>query len=280
MPARLKGLQMPDASVLYDQRDAIAILTLNRPQRANAMNRDMLKALGAALDRAEQDPAVRAIVLTGAGNAFCSGFDLKEQAQSPPAGRDGWRLALQQDFDAVIRFWRSPKPTVAAVRGPALAGGCELAVACDITIAAEDARFGEPELKFGAGIVVMLLPWLTGPKQAKEILLTGNDRITAARALELGLVNRLVPVGQELDEALVVAGELAAMDPRALALTKRAINRSYDIMGMDEALRAALDLDLAIEGPGTDHKRQFLTLVREQGMAAALTWRDGRLDGE
>ena len=153
----------------------------------------MLSEIGQALDEAEGDAAVRAIVVRGAGAAFSSGFDLKEQMERRPAGVAQWRPILRKDFDTVMRFWHCPKPTIAAVRGPCLAGACELALACDLTIAAEDAFFGEPELKFGAGIVVMLLPWIVGPKIAKEIILTGEDRIGAQRAYEIGMINRIVP---------------------------------------------------------------------------------------
>src|SRR6202042_460288 len=112
-----------------------------------------------------------------------------------------------------MRFWHFPLPTIATVRGPCLAGACELALACDITIAADDAFFGEPELKFGAGIVAMILPWLVGPKIAKEIILLGEDRIPAVRARELGLVNRIVAADRLDETALTIANHLAAIDP-------------------------------------------------------------------
>ncbi|MGI9494073.1 MAG: enoyl-CoA hydratase/isomerase family protein, partial [Geminicoccaceae bacterium] len=160
----------------------VAVLTLSRPERLNAMNALMLDEMMTACDRIEADPSVRAMVLTGAGKVFSSGFDLQAQAAAPPKDEAAWAPVLQKDFDAVMRFWHLSKPTVAAVRGPALAGGCELAMACDITLAAENARFGEPELRFGAGIVVMLLPWLVGPKKAKEILLLGIDDLDAKEA--------------------------------------------------------------------------------------------------
>ena len=266
-------------NLIYEKRDAVALVTLNRPERANAMDRPLLRELNAVCDVVEADDGVRALVLTGAGNAFSSGFDLKEQTANPPQGVAGWRPVLRQDFDAVMRFWRLSKPTVAAVRGLALASGCELACACDITVAAEDAIFGEPELKFGAGIVVMLLPWLTGPKQAKELILTANDRIPAKRAYELGLVNRVVPSEKVLDTALGIARDLAVIDPGLVRQTKAAINRSYDLMGMAEALEMALDVDLLIEGEGTADKRQFLAVAREQGLRAAIAWRDARFGG-
>ena len=263
-------------TILYETRGPIAVITLNRPQRLNAMNGVMLRELQAAMDAAESDAGVRAIVLTGAGAGFCSGFDLKEQAEARPSGVADWRPLLQRDFDAIMRFWHSPKPTLSAVRGPAVAGGCELALACDLTIAAEDAVFGEPELRFGAGIVVMLLPWLTQPKRAKQMLLTGDDTLSARRAEAMGLVNDVVPAGEELRRALVIAGDLAMIDPMALRETKRAINRSFEIMGMGEALAAALDIDLHIEGEGTADKQQFMTLLRRDGLRAALAWRDAR----
>jgi len=263
-------------TILCERRNAVALLTLNRKARLNAMNATMLHEFHRAMDELEADDTVRAVVLTGAGNSFCSGFDLQEQAAHPPAGVAEWRSVLRRDFDAIMRFWHSPKPTVAAVRGACLAGGCELALACDITIAAEDAVFGEPELRFGAGIVVMLLPWLAGPKRAKQIILTGDDKISARRAEGMGLVNEVVPVGNELDRALEVAADLAAIDPMALRETKRALNRAYEIMGMGEALEAALDIDLQIEGQGTADKRRFLEIARRDGLRAELAWRDAR----
>ena len=155
---------MPYSTILLEVIDSVARITLNRPERANALSQAMLTEIGQALDEAEGNAGVRAIVVRGAGAAFSSGFDLKEQMERRPSGVAQWRPILRKDFDTIMRFWHCPKPTIAAVRGPCLAGACELALACDLTIAAEDAFFGEPELKFGAGIVVMILPWIVGPE--------------------------------------------------------------------------------------------------------------------
>jgi len=145
-----------------------------------------------------------------------------------------------------------------------------------MTIASEDAFFGEPELKFGAGIVAMILPWLVGPKVAKEIILLGEDRIPAARARELGMVNRVVP-SEKLDEtALAIANHLAAVDPNLVKETKRAINRAYEARNMLDALEEALAIDLAIEGAGSPDKIQFMDTARREGLKAALAWRDAR----
>ena len=260
--------------ILYEQIDAVAVISLNRPERLNAMDQAMLKELNQAAERAEQDDRIRAVVLTGAGNAFSSGFDLKAQAENTPQGVNEWRPVLRRNFDACMSFWHLAKPTVAAVHGPALAGACELSMACDITIADETAIFGEPELRFGAGIVVMLLPWMVGPKRAKEIILLGLDDISAREAKEMGLINRVVPKGEDLNTALSIAKKLSRIDSSLMAQTKQALNRSYAIMGMEEALEFALETDTQIEGEGMPTKAKFLQIARDQGLRAAITWRD------
>ena len=255
---------------------AVAVLMLNRPQRLNAINKQMLAELQAALDRVESDSNIRALIVTGAGGNFSSGFDLKEQMEAAPSGMDTWRDILDRDFAAVTRFWSLSKPTIAAVQGYCLAGGCELALCCDITIASENAVFGEPELKFGAGIVVMILPWLVGPKRAKEIILTGADRIPAREALDIGLINRVVAPDELQASALALARHMAAIDPDLVQKTKRAINRTFEIMGLTKALEEALAIDLNIEGNGSADKRQFMDIARRDGLRAAIAWRDAR----
>jgi enoyl-CoA hydratase/carnithine racemase len=263
-------------TILVERLGPVARLTLNRPERANALNSAMLGEIGRALDALEADQAVRAIIVRGAGSTFSSGFDLKEQIERRPTGIAQWQPILRQDFDTVMRFWHCPTPTIAAVRGPCLAGACELALACDITIAAQDAFFGEPELRFGAGIVVMILPWMVGAKAAKEIILCGQDRIDAARALAIGMINRIVPA-QHLDqEALRLAQHIAAIDPKLVKETKRAINRALEAQGMLTALEDALAIDLGIESEGSPDKLQFMEIARRSGLKAALAWRDAR----
>src|SRR6202050_5873003 len=139
--------------IVLEKIGAVARLTLNRPQRANALNAVMLRESGSALDEIERDSDLRAVIVRGAGAAFSSGFDLKEQMERRPKGVEEWRAILRHDFDTIMRFWHFPLPTIATVRGPCLAGACDLALACDMTIAADDAFLGEPGLKFGAGSV-------------------------------------------------------------------------------------------------------------------------------
>lgn len=260
--------------------DGVGHLELHRPERLNALGQAMLREIQAAMDALEADPAVNAIVVSGAGKGFSSGFDLKEQMARRPQGPVVWREILALDFDTTMRFWRSPKPTIAAVHGACLAGAFELALACDLTIAGADAFFGEPELRFGAGIVTMLLPWMASPKHAKRILLSGLDRIGAQQAMQMGLVSEVVPAGTHLEAALRVARNLARMDPSLVQLTKRAIQRAYDVQGIEAALAAALDLDHTIESHGSPDKQRFMDIARADGLQAALAWRAARFEPE
>ena len=269
----------PDAGerVGSERRGAVAVLTLRRPEKLNAIDQAMVDALQRALDRAEGDDEVRAVVLRGAGRAFSAGFDIGPSG----AGRDpvAQRAELRRDFDAIMRFWDFPKPTVAAVHGYCLGSAMEMAVACDVTVATEGCRFGAPEVRFGSGIVALILPWVVGHKQAKELLLTGDDRIPAERAHALGLVNRVVPAERCLDEALEIAEEMAANDALAVRLTKQAINRSAEIMGMRQALLQALELDVLVESSETPESREFDAILAKEGVRAALAWRKSRRGG-
>jgi enoyl-CoA hydratase len=262
--------------VLSERRGAVALLTLNRPDKLNAINAPLIEALDAALDAAEAADAVRAIVVAGAGRAFSAGFDLDMGMGGGEPDPFRVRRAIENDFRIILRFWDSPKPTVAAVHGYCLGSAMELALACDLTVAADDCRFGEPEVKFGSGIVALLLPWLAGPKAAKYLLLTGEDRATAAEMQAMGLVNRVVPAAALLDEAIALAKRVASNDAQAVRLTKQAINRSLDIGGMRQALLAALETDVVIETTETAESRVFNEILKKDGAKAAIAWRAGR----
>jgi len=261
-------------TVGFELQGEIAVLTLQRPEKLNAIDAAMVASLESALARAESDPRVRAVVLCGKGRAFSAGFDLGPSG----AGRDpvALRAELRSDFDLIMRFWDFPKPTVAAVHGYCLGSAMEMAVACDVTIAAEGCRFGAPEVRFGSGIVALILPWVIGHKQAKELLLLGDDAVSVERALRLGLVNRVVPAERCLDEALEVARGIAANDTLAVALTKQAINRSAESMGMRQALLQALELDVLVEASETPESREFDAILEKDGVRAALAWRKSR----
>src|SRR3954463_8466194 len=263
-------------SIRVQKEGHVGQLQLHRPERINALGKAMLLEIHDALDTLEADPEVRAIVLSGAGKGFSSGFDLKEQMARKPEGATVWREILDLDFSTTMRFWDSPKPTIAAIHGPCMAGALEKAPACPFTVCSRDATVGEPEVKFGAGIVTLLLPWMVGPKAAKDILLTGEDTLNAERALALGIVSRVVPEGQHLEAAMKIAQHIAVIDANLVRDTKKALNRTFEIQGMRAALDTALDIDHAIESHGSRDKRAFMDRAREQGLKAALAWREAR----
>lgn len=255
--------------------ERIGILTFNRPKALNAFDAELVAETRVALAALETNDAVSAIVVRGAGRAFSAGFDLKAGAAT--AGQRGpaqWRAMLEADFDFIMGFWHCPKPTIAAVHGYCIGGAFELSLACDVTVAARSTKFGAPEVKFGSGAVALLLPWVAGPKAAKELLLTGDDQLSAERALALGIVNHVVADGEEMDRALALARAMAVAAPNAVRLTKLAINRSFDAMGLRNALASALELDIYIEASGGPQRAEFDRIRREQGLKAALEWRD------
>ena len=266
-------------TIRFEPRGRVGLLTLDRPERLNAISAQMMDEADAVLDAVAEDDDLGAVVVCGAGRAFCSGYDLKDDATIPAVDAAAWRARLERDLDFLLRFWSCAKPTIAAVHGYCLAGGCELAMSCDITIAEEGCRFGEPELKFGSVIINMMMPWLIGPKLAKELLLSGDDTLSAERAERIGLVNRVVAKGTHVEEALALAARIAALDSDAVVRTKAAINRGFEIMGLHEALRAGLDAAVEIESMETPSRTEFKRRVRAQGLKAALAWRDGRLAG-
>lgn len=237
---------MSDNRVAYEVRGAVAVLTLNRPDKLNAIHQGVIDGLHMGLDRAEADSAVRVVVVRGAGRAFSAGFDLNEDYE-PAEGDPTMRAECERDYRMIMRFWDSPLPTIAAVHGYCLGGAFELSLACDITIAAEDAVLGAPEAKIGSGIVALLLPWVCGPKRAREILFLGLDRLNAAQALDYGLINRVVPTDRLEAEALSFAEQIAGNDPLSVRLIKQALNSSYDKAGLRDALATGLEACIEIE---------------------------------
>ena len=268
---------MPFDTIFYETDGPLATVTLNRPDKLNAINAAMVAELDAALDQAEADDEIKAIILAGAGRAFSAGFDLDMDADDADTDTGALRRELTDDFNIIMRFWDCPKPTIAAVHKYCLGSAMEMAVACDITISAENCRFGAPEVKFGSGVVALVLPWFIGPKRAKELLLTGDDKVTAQQALQYGLVNRVVAEDRLLEEARTIAFDIAKNDSLAVRMTKQAINKTYDIVGMRDALLHALELDIEIESTETDESREFNEILRSKGTKAAIAWRDARL---
>jgi enoyl-CoA hydratase len=261
--------------VISERRGPAVWLTLNRPDKLNALSYELVRELRTALRRAAEDEEVKVAVLTGAGRAFSAGYDLSEEAESRVEGAERWRRILADDVELTLELWSLPKPTIAAVRGWCLAGGCELAMACDLIVAAEDARFGEPEIRYGSGPVTLLMPFLLGQKKTNELLFTG-DTIEAAEAERIGLVNTVV-AGEELDQAVdELVRKIAPTPLPVLRLTKLALLRAYEAMGLRSAVLANLDLSAILNAADTPEQRRFDEIVSSQGLKAALAWRDSR----
>ena len=252
----------------------VGILTFDRPEVMNAFNNSLIEASNTAMDEFIINDAVLAIIVRGIGRCFSAGFDMKESAARGISGEDEWREILTKDFDFIMQFWNAPKPTIAAAHGYCIGGAMELLMACDLAVAGESTFFGEPEVRFGSGIVAMLAPYMVGPKQAKELLLTGNDRFTAQRCYEMGILNRVVADGNEMNAAMEFANQIVSAAPRSVRMTKAAIHRSYELARMGEALLEALETDIQIEADESPERSEFNRIRREQGLKAALAWRD------
>ena len=265
-------------TIELSQQGPVALLGLDRPDKLNAINAAMIEEINRALDEIESNDSILAIVVHGNGRAFCSGFDLQAGVAANRSTEAEWRAAIDADLELIMRFWHSPKPTIAAVHGYALAGGFEIALACDMTVCDSTSLFGEPELRFGSSIVALLLPWYVNPKRAKKMLLTGQDRMTAEEALQHGIVNEIVEVGEVLKRGLALAREVALMDPDSVRMTKQAINQTYEIMGLGKSLRMGADTSVKIETLETELRKQFNQIPRSEGMKAALAWREARLN--
>ncbi len=240
--------------VEYEVRGDIAVVTMNRPRYRNAQNSAMTYALDDAFYRAAADDDVKVIVLAGAGDHFSAGHDIGTPERDVDTSFDRraglwWDHVGKQGVDSrfaresevylgMCRRWRElPKPTIAVVQGACVAGGLMLAWCCDLIVAADDAFFADPVVRMGIpGVEYFAHPWVMGPRFAKEFLFTG-DRVTADRALSLGMVNRVVPRAELETEAFALAASVAKMPRLGLALAKKAVNQAEDLMG----LRAGMD---------------------------------------
>lgn len=232
--------------VRYEVGDGIATVTIARPEVRNAMDMDVFEALHDLGRRAGEDPAVRAVVVTGEGQAFSSGIDVTIFSEGLAEGRDPAGIDIARLQRAYSVFEVVPKPVIAAVHGPTFGGGIQLALACDLRVAAEDAVFSVMETRWG--IIPDLgaihrLPRILGLGRAKDLLLTGR-RVSADEALQLGLANRLVPSGQDVKEATAWARELAAGPPLALARIKRLVNAAFEV-----SVGAGLEREAAAQRP-------------------------------
>ena len=235
---------MADPLVLYEVDDRVGMITLNRPDKLNAISVELQQALTETFERADADPATSVVLLRAEGRSFCAGYDIG--ARGPDA--DDWRsdptkahAHLQPQLEFEMMPWLMNKPVIASVQGHVLGGGCELVMLCDLTIAADNATFGEPEVRFSAVGPAIVMPMIIGYKKARELLYFG-DQIDAQTALDLGMINRIVPLAELRQASLDYAKRLSLISPEALFATKRAVNRVADAAGFRTALYAGLDV--------------------------------------
>jgi enoyl-CoA hydratase len=274
--------------VRYERRGPVAVVTMDRPQYRNAQNSAMTYALDSAFYRAVEDDDVRVIVLAGAGEHFSAGHDIGSPGRDAHlpferraslwwshVGRAGGesRFAREQEvYLGMCRRWREiPKPTIAMVQGACIAGGLMLAWTCDLVIAADDAFFADPVVRMGIpGVEYFAHPWVMGPRFAKEFLFLG-ERVPAARALELGMVNRVVPRADLERETLDVAERIAQMPMFGLALAKKAVNQAEDLMGLHAGMDSAFGLHHLAHAHNAETSGDALAGLDARGMREAAS---------
>ena len=278
-------------NVLMDRAgtdDRVGIITLNRPEKLNALSQELLYDFDGALHDMEADHTIRVIVVKGAGRAFSAGYDL---TPSQKTGADavvrrhrgvddkgrrllmGIRTGMQQITDIHMYFWNMAKVTIAQVHGYAVAGGCEMAMMADLVVAADDAQLGHPGLRgLGTSRTGVIWPLVIGMRKAKELYYTGEN-VTGTEAEEIGMINYAWPKEELEDRTLAFADRLATMSADHLAILKVNMNRFYENMGIYSSVRSSTDLDAA--GQFTEFSYDWQEKMREEGLKDALQWRDG-----
>ena len=247
MSAAIPGDAPPEGFVRYEVAGRVATLTIDRQDRLNAISPALDDELLALLDRAAADEGVHAAVIAGAGRAFSTGADTKRDEASGhpvPTSTIEDRAARELNLQRYFRIWDSPLPVIAKVHGYCLGRAVQLAVVCDVTIVAEDARVGAPQLPLGAGFNSVYWAWLIGPKKAKELFFNTGSIISGAEAVRIGLFNRAVPA-DELDDAVEEYAAKLARTPRdLLTLQKRAINRTQELRGFRQAMLQSVEVNV------------------------------------
>ena len=265
--------------ILLEIEDGVATLTLNRPEKLNALNAELLREFSDALDSVHGDHDVNVLVLTGAGRAFSAGFDISpgqtHEAVPPTAHWDATHLAPR----TIMKLWNLRQPTICAVNGHALAAGNVLAMTADIVIAADNAVFGEPEVRFVAHSPAIMLPYMIPFRHLNWLYFTG-DTVDALTAERWNMVNKVVPADTLMEEAMRVARRIASVPPYAAQMMKRSIKGAYENMGFSSAFENHLMIRM-IEGMADDvpEKEALRAIREEQGMRAFLQARDAPFQG-
>jgi enoyl-CoA hydratase len=261
--------------VLVERRADVAWLRINRGKKLNALSTGLMQALSEELTKVDNDDTIKVVVLTGTEKAFSVGYDLAEEVELGVATAEQWHAGLTNNVGLTMQVWGLSKPVIGAVSGWCLAGGCELAMACDVLVATEDAQFGEPEIRFGSGPVTLLMPFLLGQKKTNELLYTG-DVVDAETARSLGMVNHVVQAA-DLDSTVEALAKKIALTPLPiLKYTKRALKRAYEAKGLRQAVESNIDIAAVLNSAHSEEREEFTQLVATKGLGAALAWRDER----
>ena len=263
---------MAEPVLLFERDGTIATITLNRPDKLNTLSPALMQELGRVLDEANTDDDLHCLIITGAGTkSFSVGFDL-DGLQMPETTSE-LSAATNYNFQTILKIWNLRIPVIAAVNGYAVAAGSNLAMICDITIAAEEARFGEPEIRHGA-LSPLLLPLLL--RDADELGQRAEDTITAQEALTLGMVARVVPQAQLMEEARRMAQRIAMVPAYAVRMTKDSLRRTYESMGfMNAQYQHKANDTLVLGAIGIPKKDHLFGLMEAGDMRAFLAERDG-----
>lgn len=268
---------MPETLVHYEVDDKVNVITLNRPDKLNAISPELMHQLLDAFARAEAEKSTSVVLLRAEGRSFCAGYDIGAKPPADPA--DDWRsdpIKAHQHLAPQLAFemtpWNLKKPVIASVQGHVMGGGCELVMLCDLTIAADNAVFGEPEVRFSSVGPAIVMPAIIGYKKARELLYFG-DTIDAETAQRLGMVNRVVPLAELRDKSLAWAKRLALISPEALYATKLAINRGADTAGFTGRINAGLDVVAPLYATKTELGQRFRDMAAAEGVPAAVRWR-------
>jgi enoyl-CoA hydratase/carnithine racemase len=266
-------VEVSDAELVrLDVEDRVAVLTLNRPEKLNALSLELRARFDELVDQVRADEGIRAVVLTGAGRAFCAGADLG--GGGPPDGTLAVHRVFEEAADRQLRLRELPQPVIAAVHGYCLGRGLELALWCDIVVASAGARFGEPEVRDGS-FVASIIPWLTNAQQAKLLMLTG-DTIPAEEAHRLGLVAQVVEDGTALAAALALARRLTHLPVPAAREVKRYVNAVQDLAGLLAMQRHGTTTSVLLHSlsPAELGVAELVELRRREGLKAYLAARD------
>jgi enoyl-CoA hydratase/carnithine racemase len=256
------------------QEDKTLYMTLNRPEKMNALRDDMLQVFCQIVDTVENDDSISVVVVRGNGPCFSSGYDIGPDVEGArPQYSEGSRRFFKRRYAFLDRIWECPKPFIASVHGYCLASASDLANVCDITLAADDAQFGYPAVRWGGHTHRLTYPWYMPIKKAKEMMFTG-DRISAVEAEKIGMVNRVVPRADLEKETKALAERIAMIPVSGLIVNKISMNHSYNVRGYREAMQYSFQ----IAETNLWRQEPFFEKVKSQGLGAALEYRDTKFE--